>query len=287
MKKKLISKIGGFVALGMVFLMMSCQESGLVFVEGSVISTPIENSEIFVEGRTVVINDFYISDHEVTQYEYFSVMGRNPSYFSRNPAVNELQENRPVECVSWYDAIVYCNKKSIQEKLKPCYSMNGSVNPEDWGIIPSLFSEEWNKIDCDFSANGYRLPTEVEWEYVARGGEKFIGDGSRQYTYSGSDTIDNVAWYEENSNGITHEVKKKDSNQLDIYDMSGNVSEWCWDLFSNYSEGSDSVEVFKTSRVSRNGNWGQSAFNNTVYSRGNDNPAYRSNGLGFRVVQSK
>ena len=192
-----------------------------------------------------------------------------------------------MECVSFYDAIVYCNKRSLAEGLNPCYKINGSYYPADWGIVPIVFNEDWNSVTCDFSANGYRLPTEIEWEYAARGGEKYIGDGERQYLYAGGNDLEEVAWFEENSNGKTHEVMEKDSNQLDIYDMSGNVSEWCWDLFSNYSEGSDSVEVFKTSRVSRNGNWGQSAFNNTVYSRGNDNPAYRSNGLGFRVVQSK
>ena len=133
------------------------------------------------------------------------------------------------------------------------------------------------------------MPTEVEWEYVARGGVKFIGDGSRQYTYSGSDTIDNVAWYEENSNGITHEVKKIDSNQLDIYDMSGNVEEWCWDWFSEVSKTTpETGEPLKngTSRTTRNGNWGKSAFNNRVSSRSNENPAFRSYGLGFRVVRT-
>ena len=131
-----------FALCGISLGFLGCKETSLVLVEGTTIDGPVENSEVFIEGRRVVISDFYISNHEVTQEEYSSVMGRNPSYFSRNPPVNEEQENRPVECVNWYDAIVYCNKRSLAEGLIPCYSLNGSKNPSDWGIIPSIFSQE-------------------------------------------------------------------------------------------------------------------------------------------------
>lgn len=279
-----------FALCGISLGFLGCKETSLVLVEGTTIDGLVENSEVFIEGRRVVISDFYISNHEVTQEEYTSVMGRNPSYFSRNPPVNEEQQNRPVECVNWYDAIVYCNKRSLAEGLIPCYSLNGSKNPSDWGIIPSIFSQEWNEITWDTSANGYRLPTEVEWEYATRGGKKYIGEGIQQYKYSGSDTIDFVAWYNENSGEKTHEVKEKDSNQLDLYDMSGNVSEWCWDWFTEITPETETVvtksDTSGTSRVTRDGNWGQPAFSSTVYSRSNDNPSLRSYGLGFRVVRS-
>ena len=285
MKKKLLFLI---FTLCFAVIFASCK-NGFVFVKGTSFTGKIADSEIFIEGRTVKINNFFICNHEVTQAEYTKIMGINPSYFSKNPAINERQGNRPVECVSFYDAIVYCNKRSLAEGLNPCYKINGSYYPADWGIVPIVFNEGWNSVTCDFSANGYRLPTEIEWEYAARGGEKYIGDGDRQYLYAGGNDLEEVAWFEENSNGRTHEVMEKDSNQLDIYDMSGNVEEWCWDWFSEVSKTTpETGEPLKngTSRTTRNGNWGKSAFSNRVSSRSNENPAFRSYGLGFRVVRT-
>ena len=226
-------------------------------------------------------------DHEVTQAEYQSVIGANPSNFSGI--------NRPVETVSWYDALVYCNKRSLAEGRTPCYKINGKTNPSEWGTVPTGSDSTWNSATCDFAANGYRLPTEAEWEYLARGGN-LTNNG--QTTYSGSNDIESVAWYRENAYDVgtsspdygTHTVKTKAKNALNLYDMSGNVWEWCWDRWtdtittSTPSTGAASGSV----RVLRGGCWFNSASLCTVSSRFNGyGPYLRSRDFGFRVVSSR
>ena len=209
--------------------------SNFVYVKGATIQDGIKGSgytesKIFVDGKNVSIQSFYMSDHEVTQAEYKAIMGTWPDEGTTDVdyGVGDLY---PVYYVSWFDTLVYCNERSMKENLTPCYTINGSTDPNDWGAVPKTDSDanfsDWFNATCDFQANGYRLPTSAEWEYAARGGNGLSGF---QYQYSGSDVIDNVAWYQGNSNNMTHEVKTKQPNELGLYDMSGNVWEWIWDI---------------------------------------------------------
>ncbi len=210
--------------------------------------------------QVTISKPFYMGKYEVTQTEWEKVMGSNPSHYNGD-------ENLPVETVSWEDVIQYCNKLSLAERLTPCYSGEGS------------------SILCDFSANGYRLPTEAEWEWAARG----AGNGSLDYEFSGSNNADDVGWNSGNSGGMTHPVGTKLPNKLGLYDMSGNVWEWCWDWYESYSSASQTDpagSVSGTSRLLRGGG----AESLTVYTRSAYRDYYtpisRHGIFGFRVVRS-
>ncbi len=211
-----------------------------------------------------ISKSYYMGKYEVTQAEWEAVIGSNPSEFKG--------DNLPVEQVSWNDVIDYCNKRSVIEGLTPCYSVSDDT------------------VSCDFSANGYRLPTEAEWEWAARG----AGNGPLDYECSGSNDTDAVAWHGGNSGRTTHPVGQKQPNSLGLYDMSGNVWEWCWDRYDDYS--SDSVTDPQTDpceaadsgayHVNHGGSWSCSAPNMRSTNRSGDAPDSRLNNLGFRIARS-
>jgi sulfatase modifying factor 1 len=219
--------------------------------------------------RSVTISrDFLMSAYEITQKQYEEVMGTNPSYFKG--------ENLPVETVSWYDAVEYCNKLSEMEGLEKCYSGSGV------------------SIVCDWNANGYRLPTEAEWEYAAKSGtttDFYNGD----LTNAGGCTpinanLDNIGWYCGNANDKTQEVGKKVPNAFGLYDMSGNVLEWCWDWFASYTSSSETDPKGPTTgsdRVIRGGSWSDSAYRCRSADRLADKAFRRYFNIGFRVVRPK
>jgi len=217
------------------------------------------------------VSSFRMSQHEVTGEQYATVMGvADPSYFSS-------VANNPVESVTWYDAVEFCNKLSAKESLTLVYTISGRTPASGYPITAGTVSADW-------SANGYRLPTEAEWQFAARG-----GNNSNNYTYAGSNAIDGVAWYTSNSGNTAHTVGTKVANKLGLYDMSGNVYEWCWDWCGTYPTTPRTDYRGATSgtyRVLRGGSWGSSATSCTVASQvqGNDlNGQY--NTIGFRVVR--
>ncbi len=224
----------------------------------------VPDHSVLVEGGSfnngssnVTISSFYIGKYEVTQKEWQAVMGNNPSYFKG--------DKRPVEQITWYQAVEFCNKLSQKEGLTPAYTINGT------------------SVSCNWNADGYRLPTEAEWEFAARGGKL-----SKGYTYSGSNNLDEVGWYRSNSND-THEVGTKRANELGIYDMSGNVWEWCWDWYGSYSSSAETNPRGASSgsyRVIRGGSWSSADSSCRVANRGDYNPGYGNYNFGFRLSRT-
>ena len=266
----------------------------------------VEGGSCTLRGTVVTLSSFWISKYEVTQEEFVSVMTGNKNGIKSNPSgfqgvynppvAGEVQERRPVEQVSWYDAIVYCNLLSIKEGLTPCYTIKSFTDPADWGTSPTSTDakdyDDWKSVTCNFDADGYRLPTEAEWEYAARGGQVGIADGSWNNVYSGSDTRVDVAWCYDNSNR-THEVGKKQANALGLYDMSGNVCEWCWDWYddsgsSRYPSGTENPAGPDTGskRVRRGGSFFGLASQCDVSISDYNSPYSRGFYNGFRLVRS-
>ncbi len=245
---------------------------------GSFVNT---KSNLYEKGLT--ISDFYISKYEVTQQEWVEVMDTNPSEFKG--------DDLPVEMVSWYDCIEYCNARSVKEGLEPFYRID--KDQKDPNNLNDSDEIKWT-VTIIQGANGYRLPTEAEWEYAAGGGQK-----SKSYTYSGSDDADEVTWYWRNSgdeyltgewfwqtiesnNNSTQAIGTKKPNELGLYDMSGNVREWCWDWYTDVVDSASGAV-----RVWRGGGWlGDAKACETTY-RGSYEAYSKGYDQGFRICLDK
>ena len=223
--------------------------------------------------HTVLISrPFYIAKYEVTFEEYDRFC--DETLRGRLDDHGWERGNQPVTHVDWYDAVEYCKWLSEKEGLPVCYSGKGKF------------------IECDFSANGYRLPTEAEWEYAARGGQN-----SQGFVFAGSDNPGEVAWYADNSNDRLHPVGEKGPNELGIYDMCGNSFEWCWDWYNkDYYAASPSSDPlgppppqdpkpWEFIRVRRSGCWREDAENIRISSRSFDDVNYPGEN-GIRLART-
>lgn len=204
---------------------------------------------------------FALSETEVTQSHYQAVMGENPSLFKDKADFAA----RPVEQVSWFDAVRYCNKLSEREALAPCYQIRGD-------------DVRWSDPRC----LGYRLPTEAEWEYAAR--------ADQPYEYAGSNEVDTVAWHDRASEGSeTHRVAEKNANSWFLYDLSGNVQEWVWDWYASSYAGAEKLDPRGPKqgeiRVLRGGSSSNMADFARVAARYGATPATSNGNIGFRLAR--
>jgi sulfatase modifying factor 1 len=262
----------------------------LVFVQGGL----FKNTNSNYYGKGIILSGFYIGKYEVTQKEWIEVVGSNPSKFEGN--------NLPVEMVNWYDCVEYCNQRSIKEGFKPYYHIDkDKKDPHNENADDDI---KWT-VTINAGANGYRLPTEAEWEYAAGGGQM-----SKGYTYSGGNEVDEVAWYWKNSgdknltgfwtwpavkknNDETKPVGGREPNELGLYDMSGNVREFCWDWYGDLDltwrvvqtdlQGSPSGAL----RVWKGGGWMGGDFCCEPSFRAGYEPYDKASDQGFRVCRSQ
>ncbi|MEL3907032.1 MAG: SUMF1/EgtB/PvdO family nonheme iron enzyme [Treponema sp.] len=275
---------------------------------------------VFLNGRKVTLSPFELAQHEVTQELYEAVMRHNPSTFKTGG-------RRPVDTVSWYDAVVFCNKLSLKMGLEPYYTING-MNIDWEGIqydeiptatSPSELRKKWDNVTFNTSGRGFRLPTQAEWEFAARGGDvthkswkdAFAGtqcaqlDPAQFYKNTITDAnLDLYGWYGNgtkegtgggNSGNKTHTVGTKKPNRLGLYDMSGNIQEWCFDwaaalqingTIEEDPHGSSRPSVQEPARITRGGSFYEAAYDCAVSRMNWYYPYRRANYIGIRLARS-
>ncbi len=234
--------------------------------------------------HAVTVSSFFMDETEVTYEKWTQVRtwGLTHGYTDLPAGGNGYNgtTNHPVTQVSWYDVVKWHNARSEMEGLTPCYYTDANqTTVYRTGEIALVNGA------VKGTANGYRLPTEAEWEYAARGGSR-----SQGYTYSGSNDLNAVGWYAGNAGSNTHAVKTKGANELGLYDMSGNVWEWVWDWYGTYPSTSQTDPRGPTSgsyRVLRGGSFNNYDLNCRVANRNNHLPTYRVSNLGFRSTRTQ
>lgn len=267
------------ILMTVMILICACskkENDNFVFVEGGAFINT--NSNYYGDSPTIL--NFYIGKYEVTQKEWIEVMGSNPSEFKG--------DNLPVEMVSWYDTIEYCNKRSLKEGLEPYYNIDSdNKDPDNKSEYDDI---KWI-VTINEGANGYRLPTEAEWEYAASGGQL-----SKSYTFSGDNNAEEVAWYWRNAgdkylsgdwnwpsietnNTKTKIVGSKKPNELGLYDMSGNVREWCFEWYQDSDYNSGYLRVWK------GGGWIGDATSSEFSYRGKFEASGKGSDQGFRICR--
>jgi formylglycine-generating enzyme required for sulfatase activity len=238
---------------GFFHLTTDASSGDMVTVQGGTMPSPSQ-----LAGQTVAT--FAISKYEITWDEWQTVRTYAVAHgYDLAGIGGGSAGNHPVRDVNWYDVLKWCNAKSEMDGLKPVYQMGGGTYKTGQSD-PTILA----------GANGYRLPNELEWEWAARGGVSTQG-----YTYSGSNDLNAVGWSYENSSNGTKAVGQKQANELGLYDMSGNVWEWCFD------------SVYSSSRRFRGGGWAGYADYCTVADRSFDYyPGSRDYYIGFRPARS-
>lgn len=238
----------------------------MIYVEGGSFMMGSDEDDSEKPIHQVMLNSFFLQKTQVTYWQYSLFMQRE-GLQTEKPGWGRQGDN-PAVYVNWYESTRYCNWRSLQEGLQPAYQMEGDIVHADW------------------QSNGYRLPSEAEWEYSARGGTY-----QQPFQFSGGDDLDIVGWYDQNAQNRTQSVASKLPNILKIFDMSGNAYEWCWDYYDKDYYKSSQFKMpkgpdFGYHRVSRGGSWGGELRYSCVFVRGHYTPVYCGDFIGFRQART-